>query len=196
MDIEAKPLTDLLDRLEEGLDGPRVTVRHMSESFGANGMSALMLIVALIAVSPASAVPGVTATVGILEALLAAQMIAGRKSLWMPGFIGNLSIESQRIRTATGWLRKPLTWIGRHLKPRLTVLVRRPLIYLWLLIVLAVGMFMPVMELVPTSGTIAGTFIAIIAAGLLARDGVFLLGALALVGIGAGVLHWTFTGLA
>ncbi|WP_422785329.1 exopolysaccharide biosynthesis protein [Qipengyuania benthica] len=53
--------------------------------------------------------------------------------------------------------------------------------FLPLFLILALTLFMPFMEIVPTSGSIASAVIALFAAGLLTRDGALMLFALFLL---------------
>lgn len=68
-------------------------------------------------------------------------------------------------------MRKPVHFVEGFLKPRLTFLFHRPWIYLPLVLILSLTLFMPFMEIVPTSGSIASAVIALFAACLLTRDG-------------------------
>ena len=130
-----------------------------------------MLIFALIAVSPASAIPGLTATVAAIVFILMVQMILGRDSVWLPDVILRRELSTERLCKGIGWLRRPVRFVERFLKERLTWLLHRPWLYLPQLLILALTLFMPFMEIIPTSGSIASAVIALFAAGLLTRDG-------------------------
>src|SRR5690606_31459498 len=116
---------------------------------GQRSFASLLLIFPLIAVSPASAVPGVTATVAVIVFILVGQMIIGRESVWLPAVIRNRCISKAALCKAIAWLRKPVAFVERYLKARLTFLLKRPWRYLPLGMVLLLSLFMPFMELVP-----------------------------------------------
>jgi hypothetical protein len=164
-------LSAVLDQLDRSIDGEVVSVEQILEALGERSFASLLLIFPLIAVSPASAIPGVTAVVAVIVFLLVGQMILGRKHVWLPSFVRRQGISSAAMRKGLGWLRKPVAFVERGLKARLTFLVHRPWLYLPLGLILLLTLVMPFMELVPTSGTIASAIIAIFAAGLLTRDG-------------------------
>lgn len=168
-------LTSILDQLTELTDGDQVSIGQIVDKLGASSFASLMLIFALIAVSPASAIPGVTASVGLIVAILVVQMMVGKKSAWLPAFLLRRKLSAQKLKTALAWLRKPVGWIERILRRRLTAVLHRPVLLLPLTLVLCLALFMPVMELVPTSGSVASTVIALFAAGLLVRDGVLVI---------------------
>lgn len=164
-------LSEVLDQLESSLEGDSVSVEQILEALGERSFASLLLIFPLISASPASAIPGVTAVVAVIVFLLVGQMILGRKSVWLPAFVLRRRISRVALCKGTAWLRKPVAFVERGLKPRLTFLLHRPWRYLPLGLILLLTLFMPFMEFVPTSGSIASAIIALFAAGLLTRDG-------------------------
>lgn len=164
-------LSDVLDRLEDAAEGDSIPVSKVVEKLGQKSFASLMLIFALIAVSPASAIPGLTATVAAIVFILMVQMILGRDSVWLPDVILRRELSTERLCKGIGWLRRPVRFAERFLKERLTWLLHRPWLYLPQLLILALTLFMPFMEIIPTSGSIASAVIALFAAGLLTRDG-------------------------
>jgi len=182
-------LSDVLNRLERSLEGDSVDVEQILEALGERSFASLLLIFPLIAVSPASAIPGITAMVAVIVFMLVGQMILGRKYVWLPAFVRRRRISSAALCKCTGWLRKPVVFVERGLKARLTFLVHRPWLYLPLGLILFLTLFMPFMELVPASGSIASAIIALFAAGLLTRDGGVVLVSLLMLSL-LPVLFW------
>lgn len=170
-DEQTRALSDVLDHLEESIDGDSVSIDEVVEKLGHKSFAALMLIFSLISTSPASAIPGITATVAVIVAILVVQMILGRKCVWLPEFITRRHMSRSKLCKGIGWLRKPVHFVERYLKARYTFLLHRPWLYLPLVLILGLTVFMPFMEVVPTSGSLASAVIALFAAGLLVRDG-------------------------
>jgi hypothetical protein len=168
---QTNALSEVLDRLEEAANGDSIKVEEVVEKLGQRSFAALMLIFSLIAVSPASAIPGLTTTVAAVVALLVVQMMVGRDSVWLPGVITRRELSTRKVCKGIGWLRKPVRFVEGFLKERLTWLLHRPWLLLPLVLILGLTLFMPVMEVIPTSGSIASAVIALFAAGLLTRDG-------------------------
>lgn len=179
-------LSAVLDQLDTVAEAETVSVGTVVEASGTRSFATLMLVFALIAVSPASIVPGVTTGVALLEFLLVTQMIAGRRHLWLPDIISERAITGERLRSAVSWMRKPIAVIDHILQPRLTFLTEKPCLYLWLFLILGITLVMPFMELVPGTGTVASGFIAVVAAAVLTRDGALLL----LAGLCLAALVW------
>lgn len=122
-------------------------------------------------------------------------MMVGRKCLWLPEFITRQHMSAGKLCKGIGWLRKPVHFVERFLKPRLTFLFHRPWLWLPLILILCLTLFMPVMEIVPTSGSIASAVIALFAAGLLTRDGVLaVLSLILLIAVPVAVWHFGVTG--
>lgn len=176
-------LSDLLDELEGTVEGDSVRVEDVIEALGHSSFASLMLVFSLICTSPASAIPGVTALLALMVFILVAQMMVGRKSLWLPGFITRRRLSSEKLCKGIKWLRKPVRFVERFLKPRFTWFFHRPWIWVPLILVMALTLFMPFMEFVPTSGSIASGVIALFAASLLTRDGVLALLSLPLLAV-------------
>lgn len=186
-------LSDVLDQLESSADGDKVSVSHVVDTLGHSSFASLMLVFSLISTSPASGIPGVTAMVAGLVFVLVVQMILGRKSLWLPGFVARRRLSSDKLREGIDWLRKPVHFVERFLRPRLTWLFHRPWLWVPMILILTLTLFMPFMELVPMSGSIASAVIALFAASLLTRDGVLALISLGLLAvIPIGFYLWQF----
>jgi len=164
-------LSEVLDRLEKTAHGDSIAVEEVIDGLGRSSFASLMLVFSLISTSPASAIPGLTALAGAIVFILVVQMIAGRDSVWLPGFITRRRLATEKLCKGIAWLRRPVRFVERFLKRRLTILFHRPWIFLPLILILGLTLFMPLLEAIPTSGSIASGVIALFAAGLLTRDG-------------------------
>lgn len=176
-----RALSDVLDQLESSAEGESIAVEAVIKKLGRRSFAALMLVFSLISTSPASAIPGITATVALIVFILVLQMILGRDCVWLPGFITRRQMSTAKLCKGIGWLRKPVRFVEQFLKPRFTFLFHRPWLWLPLILILALTLFMPFMEVIPTSGSIASAVIALFAAGLLMRDGVLAMASLILL---------------
>ncbi|WP_299558906.1 exopolysaccharide biosynthesis protein [uncultured Sulfitobacter sp.] len=190
-----RALSDVLDQLEDSISGDHIVIGEVVDQLGRRSFASLMLVFTLISSSPASAIPGITAAVAVIVFMLIVQMIAGRDSVWLPGFITHRKMSSTALCKGIGWLRKPVRFIERFLRPRLTFLFHRPWIWLPLVLILCLTLFMPFMEIVPTSGSIASAVIALFAAGLLTRDGVLvIISFVVLLGLPVAIWQFGFAG--
>ncbi len=168
---DTRALSDVLSQFENILHGESISVSKVIEHFGYRSFATLMLLFSLISTSPASAIPGITAIVATLVFILIVQMIIGRDQLWLPVFLTKRKMSTTLLLNGIHWIRRPIQFIERFLKPRFTFLLHRPWLDFSLILILCLTIFMPFMEIIPTSGSLASAIIAIFAAGLLTRDG-------------------------
>jgi hypothetical protein len=120
-------------------------------------------------------------------------MIIGRDCVWLPRFISRRRMSTAKLCNGIRWLRKPVHFVERFLRPRLTFLLHRPWIFAPLVLLLGLTVVMPLMEAIPTSGSIASAVIAFFAAGLLTRDGALVTASfILLLGVPVAVWHFGF----
>ncbi|MGJ3263092.1 MAG: exopolysaccharide biosynthesis protein [Salinarimonas sp.] len=190
-----RALSDVLDQLERTAHDDSITIEEVVAHLGPKSFAALMLVFSLISTSPASAIPGITATVAVIVFILAVQMMLGRDCVWLPDFVTRRRMSTQKLCKGVAWMRPPVRFVERFLGARLTFLLHRPWLYLPLTLILALTLFMPFMEVVPTSGSIASAVIALFAAGLLVRDGALVIVSLvALLAVPIAVWQFGFAG--
>lgn len=168
-------LTELLDALRPHESQDQMSVHDMVERVGGRSFPAVILVPAVLLVSPLSGIPSVPTLGGLLITLIAAQALFGRKHLWLPGFLMRRSVSSRRMSKALDWLARPSSWMDRFSRPRwrpLSSKAAQPLTYLSV-IVLAIGW--PVLELLPFVTSFGAGAVSMMMFGLMTRDGAYLL---------------------
>lgn len=179
--MDHEPLTtlnDVLDRLDAtGADeAPEtITVGEVLERFGDRTLAPILLVPALLTVSPLSGIPGVPTLSGLIMGLIVVQMLLGRERLWLPQIVARRRLSRRRMQRAVLHLRRPVSWLDGLLKPRLSWLAMRPWNSVALVICLGIVLLTPAMEFLPLAITIAAFAIALFAAGILVHDGVVIL---------------------
>lgn len=190
-----RALSEVLDQLEAAAHGDSIEVKEVVNQLGRTSFAALMLIFSLISLSPASAIPGITATVAAIVFILVVQMIAGRNCVWLPDFVTRRRMSTQKVCKGVRWLRKPVHFVEKFLRPRFVFLLKKPWVFLPMSLILGLTLFMPFMEIVPTSGSIASAVIALFAASLLTKDGgLALVSLIVLAAAPIAVWHFGFGG--
>ncbi len=141
---------------------------------GDRAFGALLLILSIPNILP---VPGLSTATGVPMILIGAQMAFGRSGLWLPRRVQAVTLDRDAflavMRRARPWAER----VERHLRPRLPVLVgagaERGL-------GLAIMLLATVLALPIVFGNQPPAFaIALIALGLIERDGLFVLAGLA-----------------
>lgn len=174
-----RPLGDILARLADLGRAERVSVGDVVDTFGEASFLTALMVPALIVVSPLSGIFLLPTVMGLMLALIALQMIVGRRTLWLPGFILRRSIAGPRLARAAARLSGPADWIDRRTRARLTYFLVWPISLIPQLGCLAAGLMMPFLELVPLSSSILGGAVTLFALSLLTRDGLFVIYGLA-----------------
>ncbi len=188
------PVGDILDALRRAAGGPTVTVADLQAAMDARAQPVLLLLPALILVSPLSGIPGLSSLGGLTIALLSLQMLANRRTLWLPGAIRRRSLSGPRVVRALARLDRPARFIDRHTVPRAGWLVTFPGRQLALAACALCGLAMPFLELVPFSATTLATVVTILSAALLVRDGVIVALGLLVLALAAVLLARLVTG--
>jgi hypothetical protein len=176
------PVQDILAALRGAIGGETVTVARLHGAMDAPAQPVLLLLPALILVSPLSGIPGFATVGGLTIALIALQMLVNRPAIWLPGLVLRRSLTSARILRALDRLDRPARFIDRHTVARAGWFVSFPGRQLALGTCALCGLAMPFLELVPFSATTLATVVTILAAALLVRDGVIVALGLAVFG--------------
>lgn len=171
----------------DGLEGlPReghVRLGEIVERLGVRGFAPVLLLVALLMVSPLSGIPGSPTVTALLIALIVGQMLVGRRALWLPQPLMRLRVPARRLRQALAFLRGPVQRVDPLLRPRLLMLTSRPGALAILLTCLALTLVMPVMELLPFAISFAALAVALLSVGLMTRDGAMVLAGYGLLAV-------------
>lgn len=154
-----------------------VSVGDIIHVVGDRSFAPLLMLVGMLLVSPLSGVPTFPSMVAGIVLLVTLQMLYGRSHFWLPARLLNVQVPCDKMETALTWLQRPARFIDRLTRQRLVVLVRGPSIYLIAIICLSIACFLPIMELILFSSSLAGAVLVVFGVALVARDGL-----LALVG--------------
>lgn len=188
-----RPVGDILDRMRAAATTDTVTVATMLHAMNSAGHTVVLLIPALIVVTPLSGIPGLSTLGGLTIALIAMQMLLGRRVLWLPRFFLSRQMSASMLHRALNWLARPARLIDRISAPRLRWLFRFPGSQLLHLTCIACGLAMPFLELVPFSATTLALAVVIISVALMVRDGLLALLGFGSVGLAAMLIVWIAT---
>ena len=172
---DERTLNHLLDALDAAGEGDNVSVQNILDEIGERSIMPVVLAVSILLVSPLSGIPGAPTVSAIILCLLVGQAVAGRRQLWLPAFLSHRCMPRQRLHVATRWLRRPATWFDNHSHPRLRVLAQKPLRRVALFLCLLLPLTWPFLEFLPFFTSFGAGAVALIAFGLLTRDGYFLI---------------------
>ena len=167
------PLSAVLRQLAAEPGRERVSVQDLFAALGDRALAALLFVFAVPNLIPSP--PGLSTILGVPLLFLSTQLLLGRKA-WLPVLVARRSMARADFE---GLLSRVLPWLERAeklLKPRFSGLALPPMEYLVGLVclTLAVILVLPI-----PLGNIPPAFaIALMALGILERDGVWVLAGL------------------
>ncbi len=170
-----RSLGDILDKLQQSARNQSVSVGDILSEIGVRSFAPIILVPALILVSPLSGIFGLPTIGAAIILLITVQKLMGRPHIWVPGILRRREVPSDKLNKAVEWLRRPCAWVDRRTHARLSVLVGRPARIVSLLLICVICLVIPALEILPFVTSLFATAIVFLAIGLLARDGVFTL---------------------
>ncbi|AUC52515.1 exopolysaccharide biosynthesis protein exod [Sagittula sp. P11] len=168
-------LNALLDAISPDEGQKRVSVENVLDKIGGRSFSAVILVPAVVLVSPISGIPGTPTIGGLIVLLITLQAMFGRKHLWLPGFLRRRAVSAARLQKGIDWLRKPAGWMDRHSHNRLRILVSGPARFIAYLTCSVMALSWPPLELLPFFTSFSAGAVAMIMYGLMVRDGAYTL---------------------
>ena len=169
-------------------DRPRIAIRDVVEALGDRSFAPVMILLAVPNALPF--IPGSSTVLGLLLALVAIQLVIGRRRVWLPERLNRWSFDrdgfGRLVAKVTPWLirfermARPRYWPATYrLAERLAGVVA---------IVLALMIMLPI----PFANGVPAIAICLLALGISERDGLWL-GAGVIVGaIAAGIVAGLF----
>jgi len=163
---------DLVAQLEVLADRDRVSLLAIVESWGSRSFVPILLVLALMVVSPLSGIPMFSSFCGTLIAVVSLQMLWRRDFVWLPGFLGRRTVPGKRLQAALGFMRRVADIFDRFTRTgRLHQLVDRHGRIVPQTLCAVCGALMPLLEIVPFSSSVLGAAVLCFALSLLTRDG-------------------------
>lgn len=190
---DAKSLIELLDQIEETAnDTDKVSLDTVMTAVGRRSFGPILVLVGLIILAPlVGDIPLVPTIMALLIVFIAVQVLMRRKYLWLPRWMLERRVSSDKLHKAVKWLRKPARFIDGLLHPRLQQLTHEIGIQVTAVLCIVIAAALPPMELVPFSANAAGIALTALGLALIANDGLLAIGA-AIVSVGTiGLVIYT-----
>ncbi|CAN1516838.1 COG3932 Uncharacterized ABC-type transport system, permease components [Caulobacteraceae bacterium] len=164
---KATRISEILDGLA-GSKRKTVSVQDVLEAFGDRAFGALLFVFAAPVALPMP--PGVSAILGAPLLFITAQLMVGRRTLWLPKALSERTMTRADFVALMGKLSPYLTWLERRLKPRFTFLYNPWLDRVTGLIglILAIIVFLPI----PFGNMLPALALSAFGLGVAERDGV------------------------
>ncbi|MBI1251169.1 MAG: hypothetical protein GC189_06840 [Alphaproteobacteria bacterium] len=173
-------LTGVLDEIEnrahaEAQGDGALSVADLFDAVGRRSFGPVLLAIGVFAISPATAVPGLTWVSAALSFVVCAHIAVGAQRLWLPRKFLDVAIPEQPLVTFIDKLRPSARSIDKVLKPRLTFLTNTPFVNLVGLTGMLAALVTFPLGFVPFAPLLPGIATVLIGLGMTARDGVVIL---------------------
>lgn len=175
------PTSAVLEKVVHDIKAEQVTLRDIMALLGEQGLLLICSLMSLPFLFPVS-IPGVSTVFGAGIVLIALAITINRLP-WLPDFLANKQLETEKLIPVLLRGVKFLRSIDRFLKPRFTLLTSGVVVNRMngLALVLSGLLLMMPLGLVPFSNTLPGFAVLLLSTGISQRDGV-------LVAIGYGFI--------
>lgn len=180
-DAPAMGLTDILVMLANEPQEEQLSLPTLVNTMQGRGFGPLLLVPAILVLLPTGAIPGVPTLYATLIVLVAGQLVAGKRSPWIPKRLRRVHFEREQFRDMVDKVRPWTRRIDKLLKPRLQWLTLAPFNRVGALLCLLVAATMVPLELVPFAAAVPALIILLYALALSAHDGVLALTGLAVM---------------
>ncbi len=186
---------DVIDQLDDLTDREQVSVADILDAFGATAFLPILMVPALLVVSPLSGIPLFSSVCGITIGLISSQLFFHRSRLWLPGFVRRRKVRGRKMHESISRIRKMVDWIDRHSRDRLHIFTKQPGRQIAYGACMLCGFAMPFLEIVPFSSSLLGFAVLCIVTGLLAVDGLFVLVGICVMSLAATIPFFVWTGV-
>lgn len=186
---DTQPLEHVMGKAAEEAENGKVSIGDLMDLYGSRSFGPIFVLLGLVVVlPPMGAIPGLPAAIGVVILLFSVQMLFGRKHIWLPGFIRDLSIKGDKVEKAEGKAKPTLKFIDKMITERLSFMTSGPAEYAAAVMVSVMALIMIPLELVPFAVAAPGAAITMVGVALLAKDGALMLLAYTLSAVALTVL--------
>ncbi|MEN9403149.1 MAG: hypothetical protein RL091_1852 [Verrucomicrobiota bacterium] len=189
--IKPRKLSVELADLRVAAGDRAITLREVIQVLGGRAYMLLVLLLALPFITPIP-LPGLSTPFGLAIVLIAFRLSLGQRP-WLPKKLQRKVLPAGFISKVFGFAEKLLRFFEKFLRPRLTFLTDTPrLVQLHAIFLLIAALVLLLPIPIPFTNSFPAWAILLLAAGLLERDGLFIItGYLVFV---AGVFYFIFLG--
>ena len=171
-----KNVCGILDRLTElGDKQDKVSIGNVIGSFGSRSYGPVLLVPALIGISPIGGIPGVPSFLALTLLVIAVQMVVGKEHLWLPGFIEDRSIDGEKLANAAEDMEGVAKWMDKIFHGRLEMFTGRTAGRIAAGVIALMCLAVPPLELLPFAVVLPMGVIAAFGIALTVRDGLLML---------------------
>lgn len=174
-------MTDLLDSMAKTTGKTKVKFGDIVKSFQSRGFGPLLLPPAILVMLPTGALPGMSSFCALYTVFIVSQLVVGKDHPWLPPMVRNFSISRPKLDKALKSARPMSKRIDKFSYPRLQFLTTPLAERIVALLCMCLAICMVPLEMLPFASIVPATAIFFFAIGLILKDGIFTLIAVAIV---------------
>jgi hypothetical protein len=178
-----KPASETVSRIS-GMLPPEPRLRDLFTALGERASGMVLAVIAIPAIIPT---PGLPAGMifGSVFSVMAMSMVFGAERPRLPAWLGRVRLKRKLVGLLETRGAALLRGIERHLRPRAAGFLSVPLVRLLGLVSAFMGVLIALP--IPFGNTLPGLSVLLMGLGLVARDGLAVLGSLVLAAVATGV---------
>lgn len=184
-------LSGVLDQLRRSTEGrDSVDVRRVVDIFAARLIGPMLIIPALLLISPIGAVPFLPAVLAIFILLVAGQTVVTSGKPWIPRWLAKCSLPRERLVGGLDKLKSVTRWVDKLIKPRASALVEGPMERVLAVTACVLALLVFPLAPIPFAVQLPAWGLVMIGLSLIARDGALAAIGLALACGAVGLALW------
>ena len=166
----------IIDRLTEiGDENDEVSIGDIVDAFGTRSYGPVLLVPALIGVSPLGGIPAVPTILAATLLLIAVQLVFGKNHLWLPGILKNRSVEGEKLANGAEDMEGVAKWMDKIFHGRLEIFTGQTAGRIAAGVIALMCLAVPPLELLPFAVVLPMGVIAAFGIALTVRDGLLML---------------------
>ncbi len=176
MSNNTESIKELFDSLFDELeDDKEASIKDVFEAFGDRAYGPFLFVLAVVTISPISAIPGISIVLGVLIMLIAGQYFFKEGAPWIPQKLKDMSMSSNDAQKKLDKVSDYLEKLDKFIMPRMKFAVNKAMRYIAMAVVVGLGLSMIPLAAVPWGVMIPGFAIFFIALAIVARDGLLMI---------------------
>jgi hypothetical protein len=171
--LDTALVSETLEKIGQKQIGGKTKISELMEDFHENGILLAMIFFSLPVAIPLPYPPGFTTVMGIPLVLLSIQMLIGSKRVNLPKKINDYELKNSTLKAISDKVVPKLIYIEKYVKPRYSfaksVYCEQFIGFVGFIAAISIALPIPLTNAIPALG------IAVMALGLLNRDGLVII---------------------
>lgn len=167
-------IADILAESVRGSGGDENPFPTLSDIISLLGKRSFGIVLVLFGLPNLLPIPGLPMLCGVIVGVVAFQMLLGKESLVLPGWLANRKVNRRDLSRVLERAEPTLRWFERIMRPRLLMLTtaRAQQVLGFVLLLLALALMSPIVII---GGILPGIAVTLFGLAMTERDGVFVI---------------------